>query len=362
MRANSDGRRTSAAPDCGGANLVRSKSSAMIGWRYSELISCWPASVGDYHLIPMNRVERLTAILLLLQDAKRPRTSEEIALHFEVSKRTIIRDVQALSEMGVPIIAREGAGGGYSLPGDYRLPPLPLTSREAFLLLLALSSINKLSDAPFAQERASLMGKLRAVLPAHQHDDVERLLSAVSVDVPEREQRAPFLDVLLQAAQRKQWVQIEYQSAGRRSMQRVFPRRIFTENGLWYLDAYSHEHEEDRRYRADRIQHVALVEGGLNFAPPDPISYNDESHPQVVVELTSYGVALLDTEPHLAGQTVRREDGSGQLCFRCPPSELAYYARYFAGLGGQAIVHEPAELRQQIYDLGEWLANQHGTQ
>jgi predicted DNA-binding transcriptional regulator YafY len=305
----------------------------------------------------MNRIERLTAILLLLQD--KPRTSEEIARHFEVSKRTIIRDVQALSEMGVPVIAREGAGGGYSLPEDYRLPPLPLTSREVFLLLLALSSITQLSDAPFAQERASLMAKLRAALPVHQQGDVAHMLSAVSVGVPEREQRAPFLDALVQAVQRKQWVQIEYQSAERRSTQHVYPRAIFTANGLWYLDAYSHEHEEQRRYRADRIQQVTPVEAPSEFEPPDPVAYDHESHPQVAVELTSRGMAMLETEPHLANHTARRADGSGHVRFRCPPNELAYFARYFAGLGGEAVVLEPAELRQQVRDLGEWLARHH---
>src|SRR2546427_612593 len=62
----------------------------------------------------MNRIERLTAILMLLQD--KPRSATEIARHFEVSKRTILRDVQALCEMGVPVIAQDGARGGYSLP------------------------------------------------------------------------------------------------------------------------------------------------------------------------------------------------------------------------------------------------------
>ena len=62
----------------------------------------------------MNRTERLTAIILLLQE--RPRTAEQIARAFEVSRRTILRDMQALSEIGVPLIAREGAGGGYALP------------------------------------------------------------------------------------------------------------------------------------------------------------------------------------------------------------------------------------------------------
>ncbi len=73
----------------------------------------------------MNRIDRLTAILLLLQGGKR--TAGEIAQRFEVSKRTILRDIQALCEIGIPIIAELGTSGGYSLPSDYSLPPLALT-------------------------------------------------------------------------------------------------------------------------------------------------------------------------------------------------------------------------------------------
>src|SRR5215218_6401323 len=127
----------------------------------------------------MNRVDRLTAILMLLQD--RPRTSDEIARHFEVSKRTILRDVQALSEMGVPIIAREGAGGGYSLPEDYWLAPLPLTSHEAFLLLLALSAVSRHSEIPFMGAYRSLIAKLRALMPSSL-PDLDDLLARVSVE------------------------------------------------------------------------------------------------------------------------------------------------------------------------------------
>src|SRR5437763_3653359 len=110
----------------------------------------------------MNRMERLTAILLLLQE--KPRTSEEIARYFEVSKRTVLRDMGALYEIGVPVISREGAGGGYSLPAGYRIAVLPLNMNEAYLLLLALSSVTGLSDTPFARDRASLLAKVRALL------------------------------------------------------------------------------------------------------------------------------------------------------------------------------------------------------
>src|SRR6266550_2899561 len=98
----------------------------------------------------MNRMDRMTAILLLLHERGRTRacTSGELADRFEVSRRTILRDVQALCEIGVPVIALEGVGGGYRLPEDYALTPLPLTANESILMLLALSAIERLGDAP----------------------------------------------------------------------------------------------------------------------------------------------------------------------------------------------------------------------
>jgi predicted DNA-binding transcriptional regulator YafY len=306
----------------------------------------------------MNRIDRLTAILLLLQ--AKPRTSEEIAQQFEVSKRTILRDVQALCEIGVPIIAREGVGGGYSLPLDYVLAPLRLNPHEAFLLLLSLDAIARLTEAPFAQERVSLMAKLRAILPRQQIDDVEQLLATVSVDVPRRSQRAPFLDQLIAAASRQQWLQITYQSAERVSMLHIMPRQISSQNGFWYCHAYAYERQEERIYRIDRIRALAPATAELPPAPPKAARpYNHESHPEVLVSLTARGVAYVESEPQLGQQIVRLPDGAGRLAFRCPPSELDWFARYFAGLGAEATVHGPPELRQSIRRLAHQLLGEY---
>jgi predicted DNA-binding transcriptional regulator YafY len=306
----------------------------------------------------MNRIERLTAILLLLQE--QPRTSEEIARQFEVSRRTVLRDVQALCEMGVPIVAREGVGGGYSLPANYRIAPPPLTVHETFLLLLSLSAITRLADAPFAQERASLLAKLRALLPG-QLPDVEPLLAAVSLEVPERQERAPLLEPLVRAAQERRWVQIIYQSADRRSTQHILPHQISTSNGYWYCRAYAYEHEEERTYRVDRILALTPADEQVQgMTAPTPLPYNHESHPQVVVELTARGVAHVESEPHLGQQIQRHPDGSGSLDFRCPPGELDWWARYFAGLGADAHVHTPPELRTCLAQLGQKLVEQYG--
>jgi predicted DNA-binding transcriptional regulator YafY len=301
----------------------------------------------------------MTGILLLLQE--RPRTSEEIARRFEVSRRTVLRDVQALCEVGVPIVAREGVGGGYSLPADFALPPLPLNAREVFLLLLSLSAVARLGDAPFAAERASLAAKLRAALPAAHLADADTLLETVGVEVPERTERAPFLEQLIDAAREGYWVRVEYRSADRASVQHLLPRRVFAEGGLWYCRAHAAEHGQERTYRVDRVR--ALEWPGLEFTPPvvsPPKPYHDGSHPEVAVVLTPRGAAAVESEPHLCPQLARGAGGAWLLQFRCPPGELDWYARFFAGLGPEADVRAPPELRERIRRIGEQIVDRYG--
>jgi predicted DNA-binding transcriptional regulator YafY len=202
----------------------------------------------------MNRMERLTAILLLLQD--QPRSARAIAAQFEVSKRTILRDVQALCEMGVPIVAQAGARGGYSLPAHYTLDPPALSAQESFLMLLALRALSGLADAPFGAARASLAAKMRLVLSKDQLETVDRWLGTVDLTLPRRGARSPFLDGLIAAAQAGQWVLADYASSARVSRQHLLPLKVEAVRGFWYCRAFSAERGEPRSYRVDRFQAV----------------------------------------------------------------------------------------------------------
>ena len=308
----------------------------------------------------MNRVERLAAIILLLQE--QAYTSQQIARHFEVSRRTILRDVQALSEMGVPVIAQEGPGGGYSLPQHYRVEPLPLTRQEIFLLMLSLSAIEKLSDLPFRQERASLKAKLRAALPKKELSGADGMLRSVEVDLPPRDMRTPYLEPLMLAAQQNQWVRVEYHSSRRPSTLHLLPHQIYMQEGYWYCRAYTHERTAERTYRIDRIRR--LNSPAQDFVPApiaQELPYEHISHPQVSVRLTPLGVAQMESNRYLGQRISILEDGSGELVFRCPPDELDWYARYFASLGKEVQVRAPEELRRRLRRLGEFLAQQYGN-
>lgn len=309
----------------------------------------------------MNRIERLAAILLLLQE--QAHTSDELARRFEMSRRTVLRDVQALSEMGVPVIAREGPGGGYTLPEDYRTQPLPLTRNEAFLLLLALTAVERLSDLPFKREMVSLMTKLRALLPQSHLSSAEGLLSTVGVDVPARQQRAPFLEDLLQAAQEELWLRVTYRSAERISTQHLLPLQIYTQNGFWYCRALASEHAAERTYRVDRIQAVEPPAADFSPGPVAPsLPYDHTSHPEIHARLTARGADWVESEPH-AGRHLRREPGQGgELILRCPPDELDWYARLFASYGSEVEVLAPEILRQKMLLLGRKLVEQYEKQ
>jgi predicted DNA-binding transcriptional regulator YafY len=160
----------------------------------------------------------------------------------------------------------------------------------------------------------------------------------------------------LQATRQQRWVQITYQSTERLSTQHLLPRQITMQSGYWYCRAYAFERQEERTYRVDRIR--ALAPAGEQFQEvpaPEGAPYDHASHPEVVVRLTARGVAYIESEVHLGQGVLRNPDGTGCLSFRCPPSELDWYARYFAGFGAEAEVCAPQELRDRLALIGQIL-------
>lgn len=300
----------------------------------------------------MNRIDRLTAILLLLQGGKR--TAGEIAHRFEVSRRTILRDIQALCEMGIPIAADLGASGGYSLPPDYSLPPLALTLHEALLLRLALSSLSQLSETPFKQERESLLAKVQTLLPRRDRENLDLLTQTLSLDVPSRPYPTPFLDHLLESACKEQWVAVTYRSENGVSEQTLLPMRVRTEAGLWYCEAYSFERKATRMYRVDRFLEVRAAPSPPQWErPASPIPREHPSFPEVRIHLTARGVLRLENEPHLGSRLQQKEEGAGWLSLRWRPEEYDWLVRVLLSLGSDAKVFAPVELRTRVQQAAE---------
>lgn len=303
----------------------------------------------------MNRIDRLTAILLLLQGGKR--SSGEIAHRFEVSRRTIQRDIDSLCEMGIPIAADLGVSGGYSLPPDYSLPPLALTLHEALLLRLALSSVSQLSETPFKQERESLLAKVQTLLPRREREDLDQLTQTLSLDVPSQPYPTPFLDHLLESARAKQWVAVTYRSEKEISQQTLLPMHVRTEAGLWYCEAYSSERKATRVYRVDRFLEVKVAPSPPQLErPASPIAHVHPSFPEVCIHLTARGVLRLEREPYLAARIQPQGNGEGLLGVRLRQEEYDWLVRILLTLGTNAKVLAPEALRIRVQQEAQEIA------
>lgn len=256
-------------------------------------------------------------------------------------------------------MAELGSTGGYSLPPDYSLPPLALTLHEALLLRLALSSLSQLGDVPFKGERESLLLKIQTLLPRHERVNLEQLQQAVSLDVPSsRSYPTPFLDRLLKSAQEECWVSVSYCSEKGVSQQTLLPLRLRTTAGLWYCEAYSYERQATRVYRVDRFLEVkAAMEPPELERPATPILHVDSSYPEVHIFLTARGMLRLEHEPHLGPRLQRTEAGDGWLRLQLRPEEYDWLVSIVLGLGTDAKVLAPEELRLRVQQVVHEIAH-----
>src|SRR5947209_4140244 len=121
----------------------------------------------------MSRSTRLLELLIVLQTRTRF-TVAEMAAEFAVSRRTMLRDLQALSEMGVPLAASPGPGGGYTLIRDRNLLPLSLSADEAIGVILSYEAFQQHAQSPFAVQSLSAITKLRNAMPAEVVRELDR--------------------------------------------------------------------------------------------------------------------------------------------------------------------------------------------
>lgn len=132
----------------------------------------------------MNKTDRLLAIVLELQRKEVVR-AEDLATRFETSVRTIYRDIQALSEAGVPIIGAPGTG--YSLMEGYFLPPISFTVQEAVSLLMGTDFIEQRFDDDYRVRAQAARGKIEVILPESVRNETSRVRKAIRLLISDKQ-------------------------------------------------------------------------------------------------------------------------------------------------------------------------------
>ncbi|ASS67997.1 MULTISPECIES: WYL domain-containing protein [unclassified Paenibacillus] len=357
----------------------------------------------------MNRNDRLIALLIALQ--RNSYTAAQLAERFEVSERTILRDMQSLSEMGVPLYSATGPGGGFRLMDGYRLPPLQLDAQEALTALFALHAVTRFGDSPFNRERWTVLDKIRALLPEETLRQVEPILGKMHLEVPRRSVRSPMLPLLLELLAESRTLRTLYRSQTSRRWLELQPVRVYAAHGFWYCEAFSPLHGEVRTFRVDRMEELQPLEEGSEAgslgepdcreasrgaeasagagggaggatasvvgrairggqagddasssgAPAGNSAGSRSSMPAaacpagsavpVAVRLTYRGSLLAEQDEHIGELVEQAGDEEWELRFDCPAGEWTWAVRFFYGMGLDAEVLSPPELRAAVASM-----------
>jgi predicted DNA-binding transcriptional regulator YafY len=207
----------------------------------------------------MNRIDRLTAILLQLQ-SKRILRGKEIADRFGISLRTVYRDIRALENAGIPIGSE--AGMGYFLAPGYHLPPVMFTNKEAQALLMGGKLIEKFSDLPTNMHYACALDKIKAIMNAREQERFDTISAHIEVLKHTSRPRKGFHDGLLPDIQgilgRNQVIRIEYTSGYKDESTRrsIEPLGLCFYAGHWHMFAFCRLRQDYRDFRVDRIKSV----------------------------------------------------------------------------------------------------------
>lgn len=207
----------------------------------------------------MNRTDRLMGILLEFQ-AHGERRAEDLARAFEVSVRTIYRDVEALCEAGVPVVATPGKG--YKLLDDYFLPPLSFTATEAAILLLGGEFLRTRLDPELRAEAATAQKKLAGVLPAEKRADVARWLQELRVPGFGERPARPSQALLRRAIRERRVVRLLYHAYLRPAAEArdVEPVSLVYGGGAWHLAGWCRLRRAPRLFRLERIDRLEVLE------------------------------------------------------------------------------------------------------
>ncbi len=303
------------------------------------------------------RFDRIVAILIQLQSKKIVK-AQELANRFEVSLRTIYRDIRTLEASGVPIYSE--AGVGYALMDGYRLPPVMFTREEASSFIAAEKLMQKFTDTTLGNHYASAMYKLKAVLRTDDKDWVSSIESSVLMQSSEKlfNDKSPnTLATLFESIAEKTQVILSYeaiQSDGI-TVRHIEPVGVFHDNNNWYMLGYCHLRKDYRQFRADRIHGIKKTEIPFTLEHNSLETYLDKNKTVSTIKvriLVDKKIAnYLSSERKYHGFISEKqvEDKIEMTFMSC--DTLEGFSRWYLMFGDYATILEPERLKTKILEL-----------
>jgi predicted DNA-binding transcriptional regulator YafY len=311
----------------------------------------------------MDTAERLLKLLGLLE-GRIDWTAEELGRRLEVTTRTIRRDITRLRDLGYPVEAVAGPGGGYRLGAGGKLPPLLLDDDEALAVALGLRVSATTAVGGLEDSSLSALAKLEHVLPARLRSRLEDISDATTstLGVSRSGVDHSVLALVASVIRKRERLRLGYtDNEGNRSERRIEPTRLVHTGRRWYLVAFDLDRDDWRTFRLDRVSEPKTT--GMKAARrrgPDPVDLVQRG---ITVDAWRYPASVLLRAPaeraiHEVAPTVGTVEPIDETSCRLiiGADEMGWLARYLLSLSMDFEVESPEELRAELVSIGQELA------
>ena len=213
------------------------------------------------------KVDRLVSIIMMLLDKKRI-GAQELANTFEVSPRTIYRDIEAINMAGIPIRSISGVGGGFEIMPEYKIDKKVFSTADLSAILMGLSS---LSNMVRGDELVNALAKVKSFIPAEKAKDIEIKTNQICIDlspwIGNRNIR-PYLETIRTALQDCKLLSFEYTAhRGNKTVRTVEPYQLVLKSSHWYFYGYCCTRNDYRLFRLSRMSELQMEQE--TFVPRD---------------------------------------------------------------------------------------------
>ncbi len=303
------------------------------------------------------KVDRLISIIMILLDKERV-GAQELADIFEVSPRTIYRDIDAINMAGIPVRGASGVGGGFEIMQNYKVDKKVFSTTDLSAILMGLSS---LSNMIRGSELINALAKVKSFIPADQAKDIELKANQIYIDLSPwmgSINIQPYLEIIKTALQESKLVSFDYADRyGNKTARTAEPYQLVLKSSHWYLQGYCHKRNAFRLFRLSRISNLQMNEE--TFTPREyqkpQLDFADIlASMQTKIKIRIHS-SVMDRVLDYCTYEDLSPDGNEHYIVNFPFIENEYYYNVLLSFGDKCECLEPlhirTEMKRRLYNI-----------
>lgn len=296
------------------------------------------------------KIDRLVSIIMILLEKERV-GARALAEQFEVSPRTIYRDIDSINMAGIPVRATPGVGGGFEIMRQYKLDKKVFSTADLSAILMGLTS---LSGMVREEELVNALAKVKSFVPAERAGDIELRASQIQIDLSRwmgNRNIQPTLETIKAAMQESRLLSFEYADRhGNKTARTAEPCQLVLKSSQWYWQGYCHTRKDFRLFKISRISKLEMLP--QQFEPracPKPQLDFDDMLEKLQMEVTiRIHRSVMDRVLEFCAFEDLVADGDAHYLVRLPFIENDYYYHFLLGFGDKCECLEPPQVRREM--------------